>query len=411
MKNMANTMNVTFVLTHLSHESPGSFYRPYEIAKTLTNFETNVKILTPFREDVKNFTDVSMYELPNLSSNMQITSYAYQSVRKILKSSRLSRVTPYDKYLLSSAEKLAQSIEKSMKNPPDILQGEVETASLATIKAGKKLGIPTVADIHNIWPEVLAAEGYIKSDSETFKKLMDLEKFIMDNADGIIAVNEFMKDYLVTNFNADANKIIVIPPGGEQLIDNFDEQQIPKEKKIIYAGLVNSYEHVDLFVRSIPYVYSKHPNTKFIISKKGVDIKNIKNLCKTLPKQPEFYWFKSRNKARNLIKECYAGILPSTNNIVRKLGTPLKLLEYMSLGIPIVANDIGSWSKLIDEEKIGILVADDPQEFAKGICTLIEDENLYKNIQCRMIKLIKEKFNWKINVEKILIPFYNRIRS
>jgi glycosyltransferase involved in cell wall biosynthesis len=228
-------------------------------------------------------------------------------------------------------------------------------------------------------------------------------------SDGIIVVNEFMREYLETKLNADSNKIVIIPSGGESLVDNTDEQKIPKEKKIIYAGLVNSYEHVDLFVKSIPYVYSKHPDSKFIISEKGSDIKNIKNLCKTLPTRPEFYWFKSRRDARNLLKKCYVAILPSTNNVVRKLGTPLKLLEYMSLGIPIVANGIGSWSKLIEDEKIGMLTDDDPQEFANGICTLIEDEKMYRNIQNNMIKLIKEKFNWKTNVEGMLLPFYEKL--
>lgn len=405
-------MNVTFVLTHLSHDSPGSFFRPYEIAKALTNFVNDVKILTPFREDVENYTDVSMVELPNISSNFQITNFAYQSMRKIL-SSRLSRVTPYDKYLTSSSDKLAQSIEKSLKDTPDILQGELETASIATIKVGKKLGIPSVVDIHNIWPEVLAAEGYIKPESETFKNLMKMEQFIVENADGTIVVNDFMKDYLVTNFNADANKIAVIPPGGEPLVYNadVDTQQVPKEKKIIYAGLVNPYEHVDLFVKSIPYVYSKHANSKFIISDKGSDLKNIKNLCKGLPTQPKFYWYKSREKARNLLKECYVGILPSGNNVVRKLGTPLKLLEYMSFGIPIVANDIGSWSSMILDENIGILTGDDPKEFADGICELIEDEKLHNQIRKKMIKLMEKKFNWKTNIEQILIPFYQKIIS
>ena len=172
-------MNVTFALTHLSHDSPGSFYRPYEIAKALTNFVSDVKILTPFREDVENYTDVSMVELPNISSNFQITNFAYQSMRKILRSSGLSRVTPYDKYLTSSSDKLAQSIERTLKKSPDIIQGELETASLAAIKVGKKLGIPAVVDIHNIWPEVLVAEGYIKPESETFKNLMKMERFIV----------------------------------------------------------------------------------------------------------------------------------------------------------------------------------------------------------------------------------------
>ena len=78
-------MNVTFVLTHLSHQSPGSFYRPYDIAKNLKNLGTDVKILTPFREDVEMYSDVPLTELQNFGTNLKIKNYTYNSVRKILK--------------------------------------------------------------------------------------------------------------------------------------------------------------------------------------------------------------------------------------------------------------------------------------------------------------------------------------
>ena len=403
-------MKISYIVTLLSSNSPGSFFRPYEIAKNVQALKNSVSILTPFKEDVENYREVPLVEIPNVAKNQQITGRAYNSVRSLLKKARLSRLAPYDSYILSWSKKIADGIEKSVLEKPDLIQGEQEAGALAALIVGKKLGVPVIADIHNIWPEELAAAGYIKDDSDTFRNLMKIEQKIIDDADGLIAVNDFMKDYLINKFDARPNKIVVVPPGGNVLFDkNEDLEKKSKEKKIIYSGLVNPNAHVDLFVKSIPYVYSKHPNSKFIISEKGTEITKIKNLCKSLPTQPEFYWFQAREKARTLIQSCYLGMLPSSNDIGRKLGTPLKLLEYMSFGIPIVANDIGSWSKLIDDEKIGILTDDDPQEFANGICSLIEDENMYRNIQSNMLKLIKEKFNWRTNVERILLPFYEKL--
>ncbi len=405
-------MNVTFVLTHLSHQSPGSFYRPYDIAKNLKNLGTDVKILTPFREDVEMYSDVPLTELQNFGTNLKIKNYTYNSVRKILKISKISQITPYDKFLTSWSEGLAERIEKSIHNTPDILQGEQEAASLASIKVGKKMGIPTVADFHNIWPEVLAASGYIKLGGDIFRNLMKIEQYIVENADGIIAISDFMKEYLINNFNADAKRITIIPPGGDILFENSEElPKIEDQKSIIFSGLVHPYAHVDLFVKSIPSINARHPNTKFIISEKGSEVKNIKKLCETLSIKPDFYWFKSRRNARNLLEKCYTGVITSANDFVRKIGPPLKLVEYMSLGIPIIANDIGSWCKIINDEKIGILTGDDPQEFADGICTLIEDEKLHNQIRKRMIKLMEKKFNWKTNIEQILIPFYQKIIS
>ena len=404
-------MKVAIVVTQLSQDSPGSFYRPYEMAKELSKLGILNQILTPFSTDIQNFHDVSMKLIPTIAGKLMLSDFAYRSIRKIVYNKRLSNIISYDKFLQSSSEKIAIGLEKCLDERPEILQGEQEVAALACIKIGKKIGVPVVADIHNIWPEELVATGYLKRESNAFKNLMKLEKSIVENADGIISVNEFMKEYLISQFDVDPHKISIIPPGGQVLFDIDEKLRLKSQtKKVIYGGLVNPREHVDLFVKSMPYVHSKSPSTKFILSKKGESAKEIKSLCNSLNLKPDFYWFQSRDKARKLFKSCYIGILPSKNDIARKLGTPLKLLEYISNGLPVVANDIGSWCNIIKENKIGILTDDNPKDFAYGICTLLEDKELYQEIQQNILKLLNEKYNWKISIQNILLPMYKKLK-
>jgi len=404
-------MKVAIVVTQLSQDSPGSFYRPYEMAKELSKLGILNQILTPFSTDIQNFHDVSMKLIPTIAGKLMLSDFAYRSIRKIVYNKRLSNIISYDKFLQSSSEKIAIGLEKCLDERPEILQGEQEVAALACIKIGKKIGVPVVADIHNIWPEELVATGYLKRESNAFKNLMKLEKSIVENADGIISVNEFMKEYLISQFDVDPHKISIIPPGGQVLFDIDEKLRLKSQtKKVIYGGLVNPREHVDLFVKSMPYVHSKSPSTKFILSKKGESAKEIKSLCNSLNLKPDFYWFQSRDKARKLFKSCYIGILPSKNDIARKLGTPLKLLEYISNGLPVVANDIGSWCNIIKENKIGILTDDNPKDFADGICILLEDKELYQEIQQNILKLLNEKYNWKISIQNILLPMYKKLK-
>lgn len=404
-------MKVAIVVTQLSQDSPGSFYRPYEMAKELSKLGILNQILTPFSTDIQNFHDVSMKLIPTIAGKLMLSDFAYRSIRKIVYNKKLSNIISYDKFLQSSSEKIAIGLEKCLDERPEILQGEQEVAALACIKIGKKIGVPVVADIHNIWPEELVATGYLKRESNAFKNLMKLEKSIVENADGIISVNEFMKEYLISQFDVDPHKISIVPPGGQVLFDIDEKLRLKSQtKKVIYGGLVNPREHVDLFVKSMPYVYSKSPSTKFILSKKGESVKEIKSLCNSLNLKPDFYWFQSRDKARKLLKGCYIGILPSKNDIARKLGTPLKLLEYISNGLPVVANDIGSWCNIIKENKIGILTDDNPKDFAYGICTLLEDKELYQEIQQNILKLLNEKYNWKIHIQNILLPMYKKLK-
>lgn len=404
-------MNVRFVVTHLSHGSPGSFYRPYELAKQLISHNIDAKIFTPSEYDVKNITDVPMILLPNIGQKLKISNFGYHTMRKFVYNKFLSPIIPYDKLLLSLSNKISNSLEKSLDVYPDILQGEQEVAALASIKIGKKHGIPVTVDIHNIWPEELVSTGHIKRNSDVFKNLMNLEQEIVENADHVIVVNDFMKNYIATNFNIDQNKLTIIPPGGEIIHNNYEKinQFRFKNKKIVYSGLVNPREHVDLFIKSIPTISKKYSNTKFIVAEKGESIKEIKNLCKKLLVKPNFYWFESREQARNLLKECYVAALPSKDDVGRKLGTPLKLLEYMSNGLPVVANDVGSWCKIISDEKIGILTKDEPNDFAMGVNTLLEDENMYVTMQNNMTNLMNKKFSWKIHVEQLLLPIFRKI--
>lgn len=404
-------MKVAIVVTQLSQDSPGSFYRPYEMAKELSKLGILNQILTPFSTDIQNFHDVSMKLIPTIAGKLRLSDFAYRSIRKIVYNKKLSNIISYDKFLQSSSEKIAIGLEKCLDERPEILQGEQEVAALACIKIGKKIGVPVVADIHNIWPEELVATGYLKRESNAFKNLMKLEKSIVENADGIISVNEFMKEYLISQFDVDPHKISIVPPGGQVLFDVDEKLRLKTQtKKVIYGGLVNPREHVDLFVKSMPHVTSKSPSTKFILSKKGESAKEIKSLCNSLNLKPDFYWFQSRESARKLLKSCYIGVLPSKNDIARKLGTPLKLLEYISNGLPVVANDIGSWCNIIKENKIGILTDDNPKDFAYGICTLLEDKELYQEIQQNILKLLNEKYNWKIHIQNILLPMYKKLK-
>jgi len=73
-------MKITFVINQLSHQSPGSFYRPYEMAKNIQNFGNECNILTPYKEDVKNYSDVPLIELPNVAKKQKNYSFSLRFI-------------------------------------------------------------------------------------------------------------------------------------------------------------------------------------------------------------------------------------------------------------------------------------------------------------------------------------------
>ena len=94
-------------------------------------------------------------------------------------------------------------------------------------------------------------------------------------------------------------------------------------------------------------------------------------------------------------------MLPSSNDEARRLGTPIKLFDYMSAGLPIVANDVGSWSEIIEKERIGILTKDDPDEFGAAIKLLLEDTDLRVRMGINAFKAAEEKYTWDKSIEPL----------
>ena len=66
--------------------------------------------------------------------------------------------------------------------------------------------------------------------------------------------------------------------------------------------------------------------------------------------------------------------LPRIDSRVTRLVTPLKPVESMARGVPVVASDLPALAELIGQGDRGVLVApDDPQALARGLSELIDD--------------------------------------
>jgi glycosyltransferase involved in cell wall biosynthesis len=76
-------------------------------------------------------------------------------------------------------------------------------------------------------------------------------------------------------------------------------------------------------------------------------------------------------------------------------GTRLKILEAMSLGLPVVSTSIGA-EGIAYRDGQDILIADTWEAFASAIIKLLRNGNARIDIQQAAIKLINEKYDWDI---------------
>ena len=398
-------MEIAFILTQTSSGSAGSFVKTHQICKHLKNFDFNPTILCPFDEDLDKIDDVDIELIPTLASKLGLSNFSYKIARKMASNNLTSG------FFLSerSIGKMISTIEKGLdqifsKKKFDIIYAVQPIASLAAAPFADKKNIPLITELNNIWPEEAIVSGQIVRDDETFSRLKSIEQRVIDESDGIVVVSEFMKQYIFKNYSVE-NKPFAIQTSVGPILKKSEKR---RKNNVVYAGMVNPRAHVDLFVKSIPFV--RNTNASFHISDKGDEIGNLKKLSNSYTQKINYFWKSSWNDALRFLQESKIGILPTTNDVTWKIGHPQKLFDYLACGLPVISNDVDSWwTEMIKKEKIGLVSEDDPKKFAECIDLLLSDSELWLTMHKNALNLIHTKYNWPTSVKENLIPFFTNV--
>jgi glycosyltransferase involved in cell wall biosynthesis len=100
------------------------------------------------------------------------------------------------------------------------------------------------------------------------------------------------------------------------------------------------------------------------------------------------------------------GLMPLRNTDWERGKCGFKGLQYMSLGIPCVASDVGANSSIFTHGQDGILIAPDkPKEWINQIKRLIVDKELRKSLGANGRETVQHKFSVKSNLNNYLRLF------
>jgi glycosyltransferase involved in cell wall biosynthesis len=304
---------------------------------------------------------------------------------------------------LSGSLKLEEMLKKF---DVDIVQAEQDNAALLLLSIRQKLGLPIVLDLHGIWPEELLAAAAIRKDGKDWKDLQSLMEYVVNNVDLTVCLSEAMKEYVLSNYGAQSNKVIVVPPGGRVFLNSYNERPAPP--KVVYAGIVSYRKHVDLFVRSIPYIKERRQDANFYITKRGDLLRQIQSLAEKLGVSPVYFWFNGLQETLEFLLSCHVGVLPTTNDTSSRISMPSKLFDYLSAGLPVVANEVGGWTDIIKNNGVGKVTMDEPEDFARSILELLDAPEEIAESGRRGIELIKKIYNWDISAE-LLAQSYKKL--
>jgi len=266
-----------------------------------------------------------------------------------------------------------------------------------------------IYDAHNC--EYLLMERILKK--HIFKKavLLQVKKIEGDackKSDLILVCSEKEKTDFVDLYKVDANKIFVVPNG-----TNIN-RKIDEECKISYRKKLSilSEEKVIVFVGA--YYKPNIDAARFIIERLAAELKEFKFLIIGSVSNA----FNEAEIPKNIkllgrifdeqLNEALGASDIAINPMFDGSGINIKMLDYMSYGLPIVTTPVGARGIETNGRRPMIVASTD--KFAESVKMLESDTALYKHLSEDGMTLVAELYDWKKisnKLEKIILKKIN----
>jgi glycosyltransferase involved in cell wall biosynthesis len=252
----------------------------------------------------------------------------------------------------------------------------------------------TILDAHNVEYDNFRRMSKLKwsflrkkfYESE-FKKVRSEEIEIFNRYDAVFATSE--RDKNIIEGHAKETKHFVIPNGVDTKFFKKNEQVKPAPFDIVFTGAMSYLPNQDgimYFLDEIfPLIKNEVPEAKIYV----VGSRPPEMLQKYASDDVIITGFV--DDVRPYIDRSSVYVVPLNMGS----GTRLKVLEAMSMKIPIVSTSIGCEGIEIEDGK-NILVRNEPKEFANAVIELMKNKKLAKRLINEGYELVVKKYDWSV---------------
>ncbi len=183
--------------------------------------------------------------------------------------------------------------------------------------------------------------------------------------------------------------------------------QLDLSPRDFIAGYVGSIFLQDamLMAEAFNLVVEEIPEFKLIIvGKFPFDIRSMVNK----PENIILSGYIDTDQLNIYLSSCDLFWLPLSNTNANRGRFPLKLTDYLAIGRPIVATNVGDVAKILGNQKVGLLTLPNPEDFATNTLSLLRNSELRLEMGTQARLLAETKFSWSHLADELL-DFYKAV--
>ncbi|MEC5386190.1 glycosyltransferase family 4 protein [Uliginosibacterium sp. H3] len=261
----------------------------------------------------------------------------------------------------------------------------------------------TVYEVNGL-PSIELPSTYPLLSPRTLDKIRRAERFCWENADSIVTPSETIADNLV-RMGAAHQRITVIRNGAEPVRLQAARPASAPERYLIYFGALQAWQGLDVLLQAFARLADLDLQLVICSSSHPRLEKPFRKLATRLGLDERIVWQHGLGRAelKGWVAHAAISVAPLTE-CARNLEQgccPLKILESMAQGTPVVASDIPAVREILTAD-IGRLVHPGrPAELARALRVLLEYPDAARAMGMRGQQQLEQTLTWSASTSSL----------
>jgi len=332
----------------------------------------------------------------NLYSKRQVL----QRISKVHKEANITLLRPamvkipgldYLSLIFSHKKEIARQVKKFR---PEIIVGFGILNTYLAMKLAKKNGISFIYYLIDVLHTLVPVRSL-----RWVAKI--LEKKTLKNSDGVIVINDKLKDYAI-EMGSDPDRTYLVRAGVdfERFNSHIDGSKVRKQYKIeesdfvlFFMGWLYDFSGLKEVTLDLAKIKKKESNLKVLIVGEGDLYAELKKIRQKYNLQDRIILtgWQPYEKIPEFLKISDLCLFPAHDNEVTHNIVPIKIYEYMAAGKPVIATRLPGVVKEFGNNN-GVIYADEPREVVKRTVELIKNGDLAE--QGLRAKRFVKRYSW-----------------
>lgn len=230
----------------------------------------------------------------------------------------------------------------------------------------------------------------------------------------VSVLDPHLTDFL---FGSDRDKVTTIPLGASFRAFRPGEAQPLRHQLgfagddlvMIYTGNMDRVRTIDKLVLAFAGIAERYPQARLVLVGSGDQIPHLQSLVKErdLSDRLKFTGIVPYSQVPRYLRAADIGLAYVADKVQYRNQPPLKTVEYLASGLPVVATDTPGNRRFVRHGQNGLLVPDSVETLARGLCELAERRDARLSM-AREARNSVRRFSYEYIVREQMLPFYQR---